>query len=256
MLRAHQLEICESRSINQLHWVALSAPHLAAHWQPGQFIQVRCDDPNGQQRLLVRSLFAAQVDAKVGRIGLLIAPHSDDGLRWLSEQPIGKQLSVYGPYGKLPYPLQPRGTALCIGQSEGALRLLGLVNALQANGTATTFIAGEMSAQWHIAPQLVPTDVEYMAGAENVLRIAEKRLPDLIRWADHIYVAASSPVVSALRHIIRQTRLRAGKSLTAVAVTLPMPCASQSCQQCRVQTRNGPRLACQVGPWFDMHALV
>ncbi len=256
MLRAHQLEICESRSINQLHWISFHAPQLAAHWQPGQFIQVRCDDPNGQQRLLVRSLFAAQVDAKLGRIGVLVSPHSDDGLRWLSEQPLGKALTVFGPYGKLPYPLQPRGTALCIGQSEGALRLLGLVNALHANATATTFIAGDMSPQWHIAPHVVPTDVEYMAGAENVLRIAEKRLPDLIRWADHIYVAASAPVVSALRHIIRQTRLRAGKSLTAVCITQPMPCASQSCQQCRVQTRSGPRLACQVGPWFDMQVLV
>jgi NAD(P)H-flavin reductase len=256
MLRAHQLEICESRTINELHWVAFRAPQLAAHWQPGQFMQIRCDDTNSQQRLLVRSLFAAQVDAKVGRIGFLYAPHSDDGLRWLSEQPMGKSIAVYGPYGKLPHPLAPRGTALCIGQTEGALRLLGVVNALQQQATATTFIAGDMTAQWHIAPQLVPTDVEYMAGSENVLRIAEKRLPDLIRWADHIYVAASNPVVSALRHIIRQTRLRAGKSLTAVCITQPMPCASQSCQQCRVQTRNGPRLACQVGPWFDMQQLL
>ncbi|MFM2308823.1 MAG: hypothetical protein RLY87_944 [Chloroflexota bacterium] len=256
MLRAHQLEICESRTINELHWVAFRAPQLAAHWQPGQFMQIRCDDTNSQQRLLVRSLFAAQVDAKVGRIGFLFAPHSDDGLRWLSEQPMGKSIAVYGPYGKLPHPLAPRGTALCIGQAEGALRLLGVVNALQQQATATTFIAGDMTAQWHIAPQLVPTDVEYMAGSENVLRIAEKRLPDLIRWADHIYIAASNPVVSALRHIIRQTRLRAGKSLTAVCITHPMPCASQSCQQCRVQTRNGPRLACQVGPWFAMQQLL
>lgn len=259
MLRTNTLTICESRPAaatngSQLHWVAFDAPGLAAHCQPGQFLQLRCDDPHTPVRSLLRSVFVTQADAKLGRIGLLIAPHSDDGLRWLSEQPIGKGITIHGPYGRLPFALEPRGTALCIGQGDGALRLAGMVHTLHAQLTAVTFVAGDMTPQLHIAPQLLPTDVEYLAGPESVLRIAEKRLPDLIRWADHVFIAASLPVVSALRHIIRQTRLRPGRSLTAVCLNHALPCASQSCQQCRVQTRSGPRLACQGGPWFDLAA--
>lgn len=260
-MRTHSLAIVESRPAaaapgSQLHWVAFEAAALAAHCNPGQFIQLRCDDAQYPQRLALRSVFVTQVDVKLGRIGVVVAPHSDDGLRWLSEQPVGKTIDVAGPYGRLPFPMAPRGTALCIGQGEGALRMLGMVHSLHAQQTAVTFVAGDMTPHLHIAPQLLPIDVEYLAGAESVLRIAEKRLPDLIRWADHVYIAASLPVVSAIRHIIRQTRLRPGRSLTAVCVTAPMPCASQSCQQCRVQTRSGPRLACQGGPWFDLAALV
>lgn len=260
-MRSQPLAIIESRPAaaavgSQLHWVAFDAPAIAAHCHPGQFLQLRCDDAQAPVRLALRTLFVTQVDPKLGRIGVLFAPQSDDGLRWLSEQPIGKAIAVHGPYGRLPFPLAPRGTALCIGQGEGALRLLGLVHALNAQHTAVTFVAGDMAPQLHVSPQLLPQDIEYLAGPESVLRIAEKRLPDLIRWADHVYIAASLPVVSALRHIIRQTRLRPGRALTAVCVTQALPCASQSCQQCRVQTRSGPRLACQGGPWFDLAALL
>lgn len=255
-MRQHTLTICESRPIGNLHWVAFTAPQLAAHWQAGQFLQIVCDDNGRHQRFLLRSTFPVQVDMRLGRIGIAIATQADDGWAWLARQPIDSQIVCYGPQGKLPEPLADRGTALCISQGEAGLRLLGIVTALQQHNVNTTFIAGDVQPAWQIPTQLVPSDVEYLAGSENVLRIAEKRLPELIRWADTIYIAASLPVIHTMRQLLRQTRLRAGRSMTFVQVTGALPCASQSCQQCRVQTRHGPRLACQTGPWYAIHELL
>lgn len=256
MLRQHTLTICESRPIGNLHWVAFTAPQLATHWQSGQFLQIICDEHGRTQRPLLRATFPVQVDMRLGRIGIAITPLTDDGWAWLARQPVESQIVCYGPQGKLPDPLADRGTALCIGQGEASLRLLGIVTALQQRNVNTTFIAGDVQPAWQISTHLVPSDVEYLAGSENVLRIAEKRLPELLRWADTIYIAASSPVIHAIRQLLRQTRLRAGRSITFVQMTGALPCASQSCQQCRVQTRHGPRLACQTGPWYAIHELV
>jgi hypothetical protein len=135
------------------------------------------------------------------------------------------------------------------------VRLLGLATALNARHTSVTFVAGDMSPLWHIDPQLLPLDVEYLAGSENILRVVEKRLPELMRWADHIYIAATMPVTNTLIQMVRTVRLRGGKYTATAIPTTPLPCASASCQQCRVQTRNGPRLACETGPWFGVHTL-
>jgi hypothetical protein len=255
-MRQHTLTICESRPIGNLHWVAFTAPQLAAHWQPGQFLQIVCDENGRHQRFLLRATFPVQVDMRLGRIGIAIPTQADEGWAWLARQPIDSPIICYGPQGKLPEPIAERGTALCIGQGEAGLRLLGIVNALNQRTVNTTFIVGDMQPPWHIPTQLVPGDVEYLAGSESVLRIAEKRLPELLRWADTIYVAATLPVIQTIRQHLRQTRLRAGRSITFVQVTGQLPCASQSCQQCRVQTRHGPRLACQTGPWYAVHELL
>jgi hypothetical protein len=254
-MRQHTLTICESRPIGTLHWVAFEATNIAANWQPGQYLQLLCDDPQRPQRQLLRSSFPAIVDAKLGRIGLVIAPLSDDGWRWLAQQAVGSSVWCHGPHGKLPQPLSDRGTALCIGQAEGTIRLIGMVNALQQRHTSVTLIAGDMTPNWYVPPQLLPTDVEYLAGPENILRVAEKRLPELIRWADQIFIAASAPMATTLVQMIRQIRLRGGKYVATAMPTTPLPCASMACQQCRVQTRHGPRLACQIGPWFGVHLL-
>ncbi len=252
-MRQHTLTICESRPIGNLHWVAFTAPQLASHWQAGQFLQIICDENGRHQRFLLRPTFPVQVDMRLGRIGIAIPTQADDGWAWLARQPIDSPIVCYGPQGKLPDSLADRGTALCIGQGEAGLRLLGIVTALQQRNVNTTFIAGDVQPAWQIPTQLVPSDVEYLAGSENVLRIAEKRLPELLRWADTIYIAATLPVIHTIRQLLRQTRLRAGRSITFVQVTGALPCASQSCQQCRVQTRHGPRLACQTGPWYGIH---
>lgn len=255
-MRQHLLTICESRPIGNLQWVAFTAPQLAAHWQAGQFIQIQCDDPGRRQRFLLRATFPVHVDMRLGRIGVAVPIHADDGWAWLARQPIDSQITCYGPQGKLSEALPDRGTALCIGQGEAGLRLLGVVTALQQRNVNTTFIAGDMQEAWQIPTQLVPADVEYLAGHESVLRIAEQRLPELLRWADTIYIAATLPIVHTMRHMLRQTRLRAGRSITFVHITGALPCASQSCQQCRIHTKQGPRLACQTGPWYGIHEIL
>jgi hypothetical protein len=77
----------------------------------------------------------------------------------------------------------------------------------------------------------------------------------LLRWADHIYVSAHAPIIGAIQQLLRHSRLRAGRTITSVNQITPLPCATQSCRQCHIQTRKGPRLACQSGPWFDIHEL-
>ena len=254
-MKTHHLTICESRPVGNLQWVAFEAAQLAAHWQTGQYLQLLCDDPQRPQRALLRPSFPAAVDAKLGRIGIVISPQSDEGWAWLATQAVGSVVTCHGPHGSMPHALPERGTALCLGQAEGSVRLLGLATALNARHTSVTFVAGDMSPLWHIDPQLLPLDVEYLAGSENILRVVEKRLPELMRWADHIYIAATMPVTNTLIQMVRTVRLRGGKYTATAIPTTPLPCASASCQQCRVQTRNGPRLACETGPWFGVHTL-
>jgi dihydroorotate dehydrogenase electron transfer subunit len=235
-----------------LHWISLDSPLLAQQWRAGQYLQILSTAAMVPPQLLLRAFFPAQVDTRLGRIGLVIDPQHDEATRWLSQCAVGTALTVYGPSGKLPQALPSRGTALCIGQHDGALRLLGIVNQLHQQHTSVTFVAGDLPSAAYIPPSILPTDVEFLAGSENVLRIIDQRLGDVLRWADHIYIAANAPLVSALRQVLRQTRLRAGKAITSVHITTPLPCGTQSCRQCLIQTRKGPRLACQVGPWIDI----
>jgi hypothetical protein len=157
-------------------------------------------------------------------------------------------------HGKLPQPLGERGTALCIGGSEGTIRLLGMVNALQQRHTSVTLIAGDMTPNWYV-PRNYCQQMWNISPPENILRVAEKRLPELIRSADQIFIAASAPMATTLVQMIRQIRLRGGKYVATAMPTTPLPCASLACQQCRVQTRHGPRLACQIGSGLRVHVL-
>jgi len=254
-VRPLQLTICESRPVGALHWVAFADHTLAQQWRPGQYIQLQCSHQHIPGHLLLRAFFPAQVDTRLGRVGILFAPHHDEALQWLAQCTIGTLVHGTGPIGKMPQAIPGRGTALCIGQHEGAIRLLGLVNYLHQQHTSVTFVAGDMPTSAHLPTQLIPTDVEYLAGTENVLRVMEHRTTELLRWADHIYVSAHAPVVSAMQQLLRQSRLRAGRAITSVNLMTPLPCVTQSCRQCQIQTRKGPRLACQSGPWLDIHEL-
>ncbi len=254
-MRPLQLTICESRPVGALHWVAFADQMLAQLWRPGQYIQLLCDHQHIPGHLLMRAFFPAQVDTRLGRVGVLFAPQHDEALQWLAHRGIGTHVQGTGPHGKMPQPIPSRGTALCIGQHEGAIRLLGLVNHLHQQHTSVTFVAGDLPTSEYLPTQLIPADVEYLAGTENVLRVMERRTTELLRWADHIYVSAHAPVVGAIQQLLRQSRLRAGRAITSVNLVTPLPCVTQSCRQCQIHTRKGPRLACQSGPWLDIHDL-
>jgi dihydroorotate dehydrogenase electron transfer subunit len=86
-------------------------------------------------------------------------------------------------------------------------------------------------------------------------------LPDMVRWADCICIAADPEMCSPMADIVREARLvpsgAAGRRRFAQALLVPpMPCGVGACRGCAVSTHHAPRLACTQGPVFDLLRLL
>jgi dihydroorotate dehydrogenase electron transfer subunit len=104
----------------------LEAPRCARAATPGSFVHITCDTSLPMRR----PLSIMRVDAAAGSIELLfkiVGP----GLRQLSQQPIGANLSIIGPIGQGFTPHGERPRALLIGGGVGIPPMIFLAEALR-----------------------------------------------------------------------------------------------------------------------------
>lgn len=283
MIQQRFLTIADQRALTpKLRWLTLDAPDLARGARAGQYLLVRCAEPDADDPLLRRPLFVAAAEPALGQIALLFAPN-DRGLAWLARGRPGDVLDVLGPFGR-PFALGPRTrTLLCVGAGPGLAALLLLARAAAAQQVAVTLLAGAGAADELPPAYLLPGEVEYqtIAGAATDLlasqpsaaantpdeqRASEKRrretpapaapasLPP-IAWADQVCAALPSGQLPYLANAIRAARLRWEPGFASALLEGPLICGVGACGACPVELRRGIRLLCSDGPVFDLRDL-
>jgi dihydroorotate dehydrogenase electron transfer subunit len=271
MARQRYLTVRDTRALTPtLHWITLESPELAREVRAGQYLLVRCDEPEGTARLLRRALFVAATEPALGQVALLLAPN-EPGLIWLARARPGAEIDVIGPLGR---PFQRDGRSrnlLLLGSGSGlaALLLLARENAA-ANGGTTLLAAGETLDD--LPPAfLLPGDVEYetaVGTAEEMLAAAGVKAPGTpakaalkpdtspILWADQLFAALPASQVAPLRRMVRAERMRWEHGFASVLLEGPLVCGFGACGLCAVEVRRGTRLLCADGPVFDLRDLL
>ncbi len=262
----------------------LAAPAVASVILPGQFLLLRCADPDHPtfDPFLPRAYFVFATDRQAGRLSLLVELRGR-GSAWLTSRREGDTVLVHGPIGREVRP--ERLTRHLLLLAEGAVAVAG-VSLLAAGaariGRSVTLIANTPAGAADVPPQLLPADVEYRATTPEAGGLLGA-LPGALSWADEVVVAAPLALLEALA-LLRRARLEPftlHANLPVQAVPLPafsnsrlnkfdrfdapgaalrgggdaVPCGTGACGACVVRTGRGARLFCREGPAFPLAAL-
>lgn len=268
MARFTEPTILEQRSFGRLRWLALQAPELARGVRAGQYVLVRCADPQSFDPLLRRALFVAAADSTAGTVTLLYTP-DERGTAWLAERRPGMALDVCGPLGT-PFALDPRTHNLLLaGTGAGLGSLLLLASQAITRHVAVVLLVAAATPDALPPPFLLPLDVEYRGTregeaalfspietqADNGADISQSLTSSLITWADQICATLPVPLLPRLVDAVQAARLRWPRGFVQVALPGALPCGTGACQACLIETRRGTRTRCKDGPVFDLRDL-
>lgn len=263
MTQAHILTVNDQRTATKgLHWLTLDTPQLARTVRPGQYLLVRCSDPESYDPMLRRPLFVAAAEAALGQIGLLYQAN-ERGLRWLSRMRSGDQIDVLGPFGQ-GFTLDKRSrTLLLIGQGPGLAALLFYAKRASEQHCAVTLYAAAENSELLPPPFLLPSEVEYQSVVQlsehDLIVGSQSAIPDLasaISWADQLGIALPEPHRIALRESINKIKYRWTNGYASALIDGEIVCGVGACQLCSIETRKRYRKRCSDGPVFDLRDLL
>jgi dihydroorotate dehydrogenase electron transfer subunit len=287
----HQVQITQTRPAAdpRVSRIDFDCPELAAAAQPGQFLQVGLPDAAGC--FLRRPLCVFDTDAQTGQVGLLVQ-EVGKGTAWLTGAPIGARLQVMGPLGhgwRLPEttageraqdPLDaggaPQQRALLIGGGVGAAALLMLAKTLLAAGAAVDVVLGaatvgllaagpdfeaalavadECSGQGVAVSASRPARLYYCTddGSFGHHGFVTDVVAELLAEGgyDQMYCCGPTPMMKAVA-----AQAKEAKVACQVSLEERMACGIGACCGCPVDTVDGKKGVCKVGPVFDAEVLL
>ena len=257
-----------------LWWLSLHAPELARRVRPGQYVLVRCAEPERTDLLLRRGLFVAAAEETLGQIGLLYAA-DEPGLQWLSRQRAGDQIDIAGPFGT-PFTIErTTRTLLLLGSGPGLGALLLLARRHLAQGGNVALLAAAHEAALLPPPFLLPADIEYQSVVGNIAEMVVEPPPvsvakkskrpappsqpsaigGQINWADQVCAALAPADVVPVQDAIRRATFRWERGFAQALLEGTLVCGVGACGLCSMTIRKGRRLLCSDGPVFDLRDL-
>ncbi|MBN1993156.1 MAG: hypothetical protein JW953_10665 [Anaerolineae bacterium] len=249
-----QVAIVAKETVAPAWWrLILSAPDLAPHLLPGQFLLLRCADRF--TCYLRRPIFPAALDDE--QLTLLLRPVSDPGLAWLLARQAGDKLDVIGPLGRgFPLP-QTMRNLLLVSDGQAIAPLLGQMRRAIEAGIAVTLALGASRASTLYPVSALPPVVEFQAatldGSLGHRGSVADLLPNLLVWADLVCAVGSPHLYRSLQRKAKQTRLGAAANyLFGLIKPYSLLCGAGVCLSCTLQTNTGPQLSCVDGPVFDL----
>ncbi len=234
------------------HWITCAAP---AGMQPGQFVMVRCSAPTSADPWLRQMCWVAQAHADTTT--LLVDTQSAGG-PWLAAQRPGALLDVLGPLGSAWMPGQRPQTLLALAEGTAVAALVAIIERVVAQGGAALLLTSAPHAE-RLPPFVLPPEVEYLATDDDVLSLLEaapRSLDSPLLWADTIVAAGSAALAARLAQRIRRDRFNWAAGLAHFTFNQPLACGVGLCGGCWHETRQGWRLLCHAGPWFDLKTLL
>src|ERR1700722_20360530 len=222
--------------------LVVDCSEVAASAQPGQFFQLLCPHPAGEQPFLRRPMSLYGADPVKRQVEFLYKV-TGAGTRGLDLIKPGDHLDIMGPLGT-GFTLDPKWRHIvAVGRGAGLATLAPLAKAAKVNGTKVTAI---FSAR---RPELLVSDSEQTSGPGNVERI----LRGLIAQGkcDAFFTCGSSRLMRV------QQRLAIEFGLPGqVAMEQQMACGIGLCYCCVRDFNVGgeivSRRVCWDGPVFDL----
>ena len=242
---------------NEYRHLVVDCSEVAASAQPGQFFQLLCPHPAGEQPFLRRPMSLYGADPVKRQVEFLYKV-TGAGTRGLDLIKSGDHLDIMGPLGA-GFILDPKWRHIvAVGRGAGLATLAPLANAAKANGTKVTAIFSARRPELLVSVDLfknhgaevVPvTDSQQSSGPGNVERI----LRGLIAQGkcDAFFTCGSSRLMRV------QQRLAIEFGLPGqVAMEQQMACGIGLCYCCVRDFNVGGeivnRRVCWDGPVFDL----
>lgn len=227
----------------------VSAPRVAAHCRPGQFVIVRPHDHAERIPLTI-----CDHDARAGTITLVVQAvgATTTQMNRLSD---GETLSdVLGPLGR-PTGIERFGRVVVVGGGVGTAIALPVATALADAGNAVHGIVGARDSEHLILVDemtAVCNEVTVMTDDGSAGRRGLVTLPvtELVEGYEADFVFAAGPIVmmAAVADITREYDITTVASLNPIMID-----GTGMCGGCRVKVGDETRFACVDGPEFDAH---
>lgn len=237
--------------------LVVDCSEVAASAQPGQFFQLLCPHPAGEQPFLRRPMSLYGADRAKRQVEFLYKV-TGAGTRGLDLIKPGGTLDIMGPLGS-GFTLDPKWRhVVAIGRGAGLATLAPLAKAAKANGTGVTAIFSARRPELLVSVDLfkshgaavVPvTDSEQTSGPGNVERILRGLIAE--GRCDAFFTCGSSRLMRV------QQRLAIEFGLPGqVAMEQQMACGIGLCYCCVRDFNVGgeivSRRVCWDGPVFDL----
>lgn len=237
--------------------LVVDCSEVAASAQPGQFFQLLCPHPSGEQPFLRRPMSLYGADPLTKQVEFLYKV-TGAGTRGLDLIEPGGTLDIMGPLGA-GFTLDPKWRHIvAVGRGAGLATLAPLAKAAKANGTRVTAIFSARKPELLVSVDLfkshgadvVPvTDSEQTSGPGNVERILRGLIAE--GKCDAFFTCGSSRLMRV------QQRLAIEFGLPGqVAMEQQMACGIGLCYCCVRDFNVGGeivnRRVCWDGPVFDL----
>jgi len=258
--------------------------------RPGQFLQIRCDEPEGPlgygPALIRRPFSIGGLRRGPGGVEIdILYRVSGLGTGWMSRLKPGEPVSVLGPLGQCFQPPPPGSMACLVAGGIGLPPLIWLAGELAEAGIPALAFCGartadvlplrrdptvpvrgaEPSAAWpvfarHGVPAVIATDDGSLGARGRLPDVLagwlEQRLPDAPRPA--VFTCGPEPMMQAVAEICRRRNLPC-----QVCLERMMACGMGTCQSCVVPVRDASaadgwryRLCCTDGPVFPAEQVI
>jgi dihydroorotate dehydrogenase electron transfer subunit len=255
---AELAEVLHNEAVNtEYRHLAVKCSEEAAKAIPGQFFQLLCPEPEGEQPFLRRPMSIYGADRSKKQVEFLYKV-TGAGTRGLDTLRAGDRLDIMGPLGT-GFTLVPAWRRIvAIGRGAGLATLAPLAKAATLNGANVTAILSARRPELlvsvelfrsHGADVIAVTDSESTSGPANVERI----LRGLIAHGrcDAFFTCGSSRLMRVQQRLAREFGLPG-----QVAMEQQMACGIGLCYCCvRDFNVNGDivsRRVCWDGPVFDL----
>jgi dihydroorotate dehydrogenase electron transfer subunit len=251
-------EVLVNRTVNaEYRHLVLRCSEEAARALPGQFFQLLCPHPAGEQPFLRRPMSLYAADPATRHVEFLYKV-TGAGTRGLDTLKAGDRLDIMGPLG-VGFTLDPSWRHIvATGRGAGLATLAPLAKAARQNDTHVTAILSARRPELlvsdelfhsHGADVIAVTDSESTSGPANVERILRRLIAD--GHCDAFFTCGSSRLMRV------QQRLAQEFGLTGqVAMEQQMACGIGLCFCCvRDFNVNGAiinRRVCCEGPVFNL----
>jgi dihydroorotate dehydrogenase electron transfer subunit len=237
--------------------LAVGCSHDAARALPGQFFQLLCPHPPGEQPFLRRPMSVYGADPGKRRLEFLYKV-TGAGTRGLETLKKGDRIDIMGPLG-IGFRLDPNWRhVVAVGRGAGLATLAPLAKAARRDGIQVTAVLSArrpellVSAelfQSHGAGVITVTDSESTSGPANVERILRQLIMN--GRCDAFLTCGSSRLMRVLQRLAREFNLPG-----QVAMEQQMACGMGLCYCCvRDFNVNGEivnRRVCWDGPVFNL----
>ncbi len=238
------------------HLVIAAGPEAAAA-MPGQFFQLLCPAPAGEQPYLRRPMSLYGADPVRGKVEFLYKV-TGAGTRGLAQLEPGDWLDAMGPLG-VGFRLDPTWkNIVAVGRGAGLATLAPLAKAARTNGTAVTAVLSARSQDLVVSAELIRrqggevvivTDADQTSGPANVERILRQLIAE--GRCDAFFTCGSSRLMRVQQRLAQEFDIPG-----QVAMEQQMACGIGLCHCCvrdfNVAGAIVHRRVCWDGPVFDL----